>query len=170
MTRRTVLNVVEKIVSPVPGSHMMVGLTHRAFLMSVPAALTDLEIKHALVYGVIEGSDEASLGGTSSLVRVRNGETEEFRVSPDSVGLSQATRADVLWKSVENEASHSLAALEGEAGPVEDLILYNAALRLWTAGGDTSRAGWVEWARKALYSGAALTLLDRLRQPVPVGG
>ena len=121
---------------PHDGRHHPPSVSH-----SVPAALTGLGIKHALVYGAIEGSDEASLDGTSSLVRVRNGETEEFRVSPDSVGLSQATRADILGKSVEDEASHSIAALEGEAGPVKDLILSNAALGLWTADGDTSLAG-----------------------------
>jgi len=32
IVRRTVLNVVEKFVSPVSGSRMMVGITHRAFL------------------------------------------------------------------------------------------------------------------------------------------
>ncbi|MCA1719345.1 MAG: hypothetical protein LC781_21830 [Actinobacteria bacterium] len=170
MVRRTVLNVVEKIVSPVPGSRMMVGITHRSFLESVPAALMDLGVEHALVYGAIEGSDEASLDGSSSLVRVRSGETEEFRVSPDSVGLSRATRADITWKSAEDETSRSLAALEGEAGPVGDLILYNAALRLWAADEGTSLAGWVERAREALNSGADLRLLDRLRQPVPVRG
>lgn len=108
----------------------MVGITHRPFLKSVPAALMDLGVEHALVYGAIEGSDEASLDGSSSLVRVRNGETEEFRVSPDSVSLSRATRADILWESADDETSRSLAALKGEAGPVGDLILYNAALRL----------------------------------------
>lgn len=126
--------------------------------------------RHALVYGAIEGSDEASLDGSSSLVRVRDGETEEFRVSPDSVGLSRETRAEISWKSTEDGTSRSLAALEGEARPVGDLILYNAALRLWTADEGTSLAGWVERAREALNSGAALRLLDRLRQPVPVGG
>lgn len=59
MARRTVLNVVEKLVSPVPGSRVMVGITHRPFLESVPAALVDLGVEHALVYGAIEGSDEA---------------------------------------------------------------------------------------------------------------
>ena len=90
--RRTALNVVEKIVSPVPGSRMMIGVTHRPFLESVPVALIDLGIEHALVYGAIEGSDEASVDSSSSLVRLRNGETEEFRTSPESVGLSRATR------------------------------------------------------------------------------
>lgn len=171
MMRRTVLNVVEKIVSPVPGSHMMVGITHRPFLKSVPMALMDLGVEQALVFQAIEGSDEAPLDGNSSLVRMSSGETEEFRVSPDSVGLSRATRADIPWKSAEDETSRSLAALEGEAGPVRDLILYNAALRLWTAANEgTPLAGWVERAREALSSGAALRLLDRLRQPVPVGG
>jgi anthranilate phosphoribosyltransferase len=122
---------------------MMVGVTHRPFLKSVPAALMDFRVEHALVYRAIEGSDEASLDGSSSLVRVRNGKTEEFRVSPDSVGLSRATRADIPWKSTEDEIGYSLAALEGEAGPVGDLILYNAALRLWTADEGTSpRDGW----------------------------
>lgn len=171
IVRRTVLNVVEKIVSPVPGSRMMVGITHRSFLKSVPAALIALGVDHALVYGAIEGSDEASLDGNSSLVRVRNGETEEFRISPDSVGLSRATRTDIPWESAEDETIRSLAALEGEAGPVGDLILYNAALRLWTADDEgTALPGWVERAREALNSGAALRLLGRLHQPVPVGG
>ena len=102
---------------------------------------------------------------------MRSSETEEFCVSPDSVGLSRATRADIPWKGAEDETSRSLAALQGEAGPVKDLILYNAALRLWTAADEgTSLAGSVERAREALNSGAALRLLDRLRQAVPVGG
>jgi len=75
---------------------------------------------------------------------VRNGETKEFRVSPDSVGLSRATRVDIPWESLEDETSRTLAALKGKAGPVGDLILYNAALRLWAADEGTSLAGWVE--------------------------
>jgi anthranilate phosphoribosyltransferase len=168
--RRTVLNVIEKIVSPIPGSRMMVGITHQPFLKSVPAALMNLGVEHALVYRAIEGSDEASLDGSSPLVRVRGRKTEKFRVSPDSVGLSRATRADIPWKTTEDETSCCLAALEGKAGPVGDLILYNAALRLWTADEGTSLAGWVTRAREALNSGAVLRLLDRLSQPVPVEG
>lgn len=165
------MNVVEKIVSPIPGSRMMVGIIHRPLLKSISTALMDLGVEHALVYGAIEGWDEAPLDGSSSLVWVRSGETEEFRVSPDSVGLSRATRAEIPWKGSDDETSRSLAALEGEAGPVKDLILYNAALRLWTAADEgTSLTGSVERAREALNSGAALRLLDRLRQPVPVGG
>ena len=170
VVRRTVLNVVEKIVSPVPGSRMMVGVTHRPFLKSIPEALVELGVEDALVYGAIEGSDEAPLDGNASLVRIRDGETEEFCVPPDSVGLHQATRARIPWKDAGDETRQTLAALEGEEGPVRALILYNAALRLWMSGEDRSLVQCVERAGEVMHSGAALELLDRLLQRAPARG
>ncbi len=169
LARRTVLNVIEKISSPVPDSRIMVGVTHRPFLESISEALMELGVEHALVFQAIEGSDEAPLDGNSSLVRVENGETGEFSVSPGSVGLSRATKTHVPWRSADDEARQVLGALEGEESPVRDLILYNAALRLWVADEDAPLAEGVERAGEALRSGAALGLLDRLRQPAPAG-
>ncbi|WP_166173897.1 anthranilate phosphoribosyltransferase [Rubrobacter tropicus] len=168
MARRTVLNVVEKLVSPVPGSRMMVGMTHRPFLRSVPEALIRLGVERALVFQAIEGSDEAPLDGDSSMVRVSNGETEELRVAPESVGLPRTTRARIPWTDPEDEKRGVLAALECEDGPVRSLILYNAALRLWMADEAGSVAAGVESAEEAVRSGAALGLLDALRQPAVV--
>lgn len=165
MVRRTVLNVVEKVISPIPGSRMMVGVTHRSFLEAVPEALIQLGVEHALVYSAIEGSDEAPLDGNSSLIRVRGGKTEELRVAPESVGLPQATRAQAPWKDPEDEAGRILGALGGEEGPVKSLILYNAALRLWMAGEAASVAEGVLKANEAMHSGAALELRDWLRHP-----
>lgn len=127
MARRTVLNVVEKVVSPVAGSRFMVGVTHRPFLKSVAAALVDLGVEHALVYAAIEGSDEAPLDGSSAFVSVRNARTEVFNISPESIGLPRATRAQIPWRDAEDEARQTIGVLEGEEGPAGALILYNAA-------------------------------------------
>lgn len=127
----------------------------------------ELGVEHALVYGAIEGSDEVPLDGTSPLVRVREGEVEEFQVSPGSLSLSRATRAH-LAPGEEDEAARVLGALEGEEGPIRDLILYNAALRLWVADETASCAEGVEKSYEALRSGAALRLLDDLRPAVTV--
>jgi anthranilate phosphoribosyltransferase len=168
IARRTVLNVVEKIISPIPGSCLAVGITHRPFLKSIPAALVDLGVDHALVFQAIEGSDEAPLDGNSSLVRIRGGAAEEFRIPPESIGLSRATRAHIPWKGAEDEARNMLNALGCEEGPAKSLILYNAALRLWSASEDASLAEQVEKADDALRSGTALELLSRLRRPATV--
>lgn len=167
MVRRTALNVSEKLVSPLLQSRVMVGMTHRhPFLKTIPEALVDLGVDRALVFQAIEGSEEAPLDGTSALVLVENGETEEFYRAPESLALSRVTRTYVSWKGPEDEARRLLSALEGEEGPLKDLLAYNAALRLWVAEGDAPLEEHLKRARAALESGTALALLQRLRQPV----
>jgi anthranilate phosphoribosyltransferase len=170
MVRRTALNVSEKLVSPVPGSRLLVGVTHRQpFLKTIPEALVDLGVGHALVFQAIEGSDEAPLDGNSALVRVKDGEAEELRVPPEALGLSRATRADIPWKDPEDEAGRLLDALAGEEGPVYELILYNAALRLWVADDGVPLEAHFERARETLLSGGVLRLLEWLRRSITVG-
>ncbi|HET7478922.1 MAG TPA: hypothetical protein VFJ72_05330 [Rubrobacteraceae bacterium] len=173
MARRTVLSVCEKIVSPVPETRWMIGVSHRPFLESVSRALIELGVRHALVYQAIEGSDEAPLDGSSSLVRIRDGEVEEFSVEPESLGLIRATKAHIPWRNEEDETRNLLAALGGAgAEPVRALILYNAALRLWMGAPDTSSPldGHLERAEAALESGAAVDLLERAQRAVTLPG
>lgn len=167
MARRTSLNVVEKLVSPVPGSVRMVGVTHGSFLRSVPKALVEFGVERAVVFQAVEGSDEAPLDGKSSLVLVRGGSIEEFHVEPESLGLRRATRSDIPWRGEEDEAKVLMAALGGEDGAVRNLVVYNAALRIWMSGtpdggGSASLEESAEKARSALESGAVARLMENL--------
>ena len=165
MVRRTALNVAEKLVSPVPGARMMVGITHRRpFLETMPDALRVLGVERALVFQAIEGSDEAPLDDASSLLLVTAGGDEDVKVAPEALGLGRATRGDVPWEGEGAEAGSLVAALSGEEGPVLDLVLYNAALRLWLADETVPLVEHVEGAREAVSSGAALGLLEGLRR------
>ena len=168
MARRTALNVVEKMVSPGRGSRFAIGITHRPFLLTISRALVALGVEHALIFQAIEGSDEAPLDGNSMLVQVNKGKIEEFRIPPESLGLLRATKADVSWKGEEEEARRLLGALAGDEGPVHDLILYNAALRLWVTDETIPLEAHLEDARAALHSGVALEFIDRLRGRVLV--
>ena len=168
MARRTVLNVLEKILSPIRNSPFVVGVSHRPFLKSVAEALAKLGNEHALVVQAIEGSDEAPLDGTSSLVRVRPGGIQEQSVQPESLGLPRTTRAHVPWKGARDEAGRVLEALDGRQGPVRNLLVYNAALRLWTADESAPLEEHAEKARSVLDTGEALDLLARLRNPATV--
>ena len=168
MVRRTSLNVVEKLVSPVPDTRFMVGITHSPFLELIPEVLRGLGVRHALVYRAIEGSDEAPLDGKSRVVALRGEKTEEIHVEPEALGLSRAGRSCIPWTSPEDEAGRLLTILEGRSSakdPEKDLLLYNAALRLWTAdmgGREASLKHHVEQARAALDSGSAGRLVYEL--------
>jgi anthranilate phosphoribosyltransferase/flavin-binding protein dodecin len=172
MARRTALNVSEKLVSPVPGSAMMVGMTHRKpFLETMPRALTELGVGRALVFQAIEGSDEAPLDGASALVVIEGENIRENAVSPERLGLRKVPRSEI--PSPGAAARHpARAVLEGEPGPLRDMILYNAALRIWMSEGDEEAISSpledrllepLARAGDALDSGEALALLESLR-------
>lgn len=172
MARRTALNVSEKLVSPVSGSAMMVGMTHRKpFLETMPQALVELGVERALVFQAIEGSDEAPLDGSSALVVISAGRAWETTVHPEKLDLRKATRSDVPAPAA-GEVHPARAVLQGEPGPLRDMILYNAALRIWMCEEDTPAsvtleerlAEPLERARHALDGGAALRLLEDLRR------
>ncbi|WP_047866472.1 anthranilate phosphoribosyltransferase [Rubrobacter aplysinae] len=170
MARRTALNVSEKLVSPVTGSAMMVGMTHRQpFLETMPRALVQLGVERALVFQAIEGSDEAPLDGTSALVVIEGEKIRETVVSPQRLGLGKVPRSE-LPPPAETDEHSARALLEGEPGPLRDLVLYNAALRIWMSGGDTPGSPPLEdmliepleRARTSLDGGEALALLHSL--------
>lgn len=170
MVVRTALNVSEKLVSPVAGSRFLVGVNHRSHVESIPQALAESPVQCALVVQAIEGSDEAPLDGNSALVWVREDKIEEFRITPESLGLPRATKAHIPWQSSQEESRTLLSALNGTEGPVQSLILYNAALRLWVGDPETALPEHLQRARTALESGAVLELLGKLRQAVLVPG
>ena len=147
----------------------MVGITHRRpFLETMPDALRTLGVERALVFQAVEGSDEAPLDVASSLLLVTENGDEDVKVAPEDLGLGRATRADIPWEGEEAEAESLLGALDAEEGPVRDLLLYNAALRLWLAEENVPLAEHVERAREAVRSGAALGLLEKLRREAAV--
>lgn len=168
MARRTALNVSEKLISPMAGSAMMVGMTHRKpFLETMPRALVELGVRRALVFQAIEGSDEAPLDGASALVTIRDGEVRETAVRPETLGMAKVSRSEL--PAPDSGGAHSVReALEGARGPLRDLILYNAALRLWMSEGsedplEESLAAPLERSRLALDEGRASSLLEQLR-------
>lgn len=160
MVRRTALNVIEKMVSPISSSPLMVGITHRPFLETVSRGLVELGVERALVYQAIEGSDEAVLDANSSLVLLQHGKLEEFRVNPSDLGLTRSTRSHVPWNGPDDESRRLLSALNGEEGPIKDLILYNATLRLWMADQTIPMEEHLECARATIESGQVLRSLQ----------
>ena len=97
---------------------------------------------------------------------MRGGESEEFRITPESLGLSRATKTHIPWKDRADESRQILCALTGKEEPIRELILYNAALRLWVADEGAPLARGLDKADAVLKSGAILGLLDRLRERV----
>jgi anthranilate phosphoribosyltransferase len=88
--------------------------------------------------------------------------------SPSSLGLPQASVADLRGGDAKHNAAVARAVLAGEHGPVRDIVLLNAAAALAATAGvpgpdavTSALADGYARAAEAVDSGAASALLDR---------
>ena len=122
----------------------------------------------ALVFRGHDGLDELTTTGPSTLWVVHNGEVAQTEFSPSSLGLPEASVADLRGGDAAHNAAVARAVLAGEQGPVRDIVLLNAAAALaataGVAGPDAvvpALADGYARAEEAVDSGAASALLDR---------
>jgi anthranilate phosphoribosyltransferase len=122
----------------------------------------------ALVFRGEDGLDELTTTGPSSLWVVHQGEVARTEFVPSSLGLPQASLADLRGGDAGHNAAVVRAMLAGEHGPVRDIVLLNAAAALAAAAGvpgpeavTAALADGLARAAEAVDSGRALALLDR---------
>jgi anthranilate phosphoribosyltransferase len=84
----------------------------------------------ALVFRGDDGLDELTTTGHSHIWEVSLGAVVEHDLDPRDLGLGRAKIADLLGGDAEHNAAIARRVLQGESGPVRDIVLLNAAAGL----------------------------------------
>lgn len=127
--------------------------------------------KSALVFRGDEGLDELAATAGATVWEVSGGTVTEHRIDPaDDLGLTRIKVEDLRGHDAAYNAGVARAVLAGEAGPVRETVLLNAASGLVADGSlpgtgsgtlaERLTAG-IRLAAEAVDSGAAQTTLDR---------
>ena len=106
------------------------------------------------------GLDELSISGASVVVTLRDGEVGNLVVDPDDLGITRAPLDAIRGGSPAVNADIVRRTLDGEAGPVRDIVLLNAAAALCVAGRVSDLASGFDAAADAVASGAATRVLE----------
>lgn len=159
---RTIFNLLGPLANPARVKRQMTGAFAPEWLRPMAETLARLGTERAwLVHGM--GLDELTLAGPSQVVELRDGGLREFEIAPEDAGLPRAPAEALRGGDPAENAAALLALLKGAPGPYRDCVLLNAAAGLVVAGrADDIRAA-VPLAARSIDSGAALTVLDRLR-------
>jgi anthranilate phosphoribosyltransferase len=156
---RSVFNILGPLTNPAGASHQLLGVANPGQAQQMANVLRLLGSKHALVvHG--NGMDELTTTGASTVWELRDGQIREYEVSPEELGLPVASAADLRGGSAEENAAKVRAALEGERGPVLDIVLLNAAAALLAADAAASLQDGLAAAREAIDSGRASQKLN----------
>ena len=121
----------------------------------------------ALVFRGADGRDKLTTSGSSTVWEVRGGKVEASEVHPGDFGLDVVPVDALRGTDATGNAAVVRAVLAGEAGPVRDAVVLNAAAGL-VALDEGSEGGLVERVRSAMErarasidSGAAAGVLER---------
>lgn len=159
---RTVFNILGPLTNPARAEMQLLGVADETIARKMAEVLRLLGTRHAVVVHGMDGLDELTTTDTSLLIDVRPAGITEQKIHPEHFGLALAKPADLSGGTAEENAAHTRAVLNGEAGPRRDIVLLNAAAALYAAEVVNTLGEGIELARKSLDSGIARRKLDKL--------
>ncbi|HEX4954180.1 MAG TPA: anthranilate phosphoribosyltransferase [Thermoanaerobaculia bacterium] len=160
---RTVFNLLGPLTNPAGARRQVIGVYAEARVEPVARVLARLGCEHALVVHGSDGFDEITTTGPTLVTEVRGGEVRSYQLEPLELGVARARPEELAGGDAEDNARRLLALLEGEPGPLADMVAVNAGAALYVAGLAASLAEGLALARATLACGAARAKLQALR-------
>lgn len=160
----TVMNIVGPLANPARAGRQVVGVADLERTPLLAGALSALGAIHALVVHGEPGLDEVSPLGPTHVIEVKNGSSSRWTIHPEDHGYKQISRDDLAGSEpVEN--ARIIETILGGSGPAgaRAAIALNAGAAIYVSGRVETYGEGVAAAEKSIASGAAKSVLQRLR-------
>ena len=159
---RTIFNLLGPLANPASTKYQVVGVFAEEWVEPVANVLGLLGVERAWVVHGADGLDELTTTGISHVAALDAGKVMTFKVSPKNAGLPEAKPEDLTGGDAAENAAHLRAVLQGNQGPLRNIVLLNAAAALLVAGKAKSLREGVALAAESIDSGKAKAVLDAL--------
>jgi anthranilate phosphoribosyltransferase len=159
---RTIFNLLGPLLNPAGAEHQLLGVGAPALLDSLAGALARLGTRQAFLVCGRDGLDEVSLAAPTMVRKVTPRGVERLEWTPEDFDLEPVPLADLRADGPQESAAIIRRVLAGEPGPARRIVLANAAAGLLAAGRVLNLREGVEVAARAIDSGAAGLVLQRL--------
>ena len=164
----TIMNLLGPLANPAGVGRQVVGVASADRAPLVADALARLGCRHAIVLHAAVGMDEVSPSGVTRVWEVRDGAVRRWEIAPLEHGLDCDDLDGLAGGDPADNAERIKRILEGSGAPVERCaVLLNAAAALYVSGNGWTLDESVVRARASLESGAAGTVLARVRAAAP---
>ena len=161
---RTIFNILGPLTNPAAAPNILMGVFHPDLVGIQVRVLQQLGARHALVVWGRDGMDEISLGASTMVGELRDGEVREYEIEPEDFGLVMASSRNLRVGSAAESKAMLLDVLDDTPGVARDIVLLNAGAALYASEVAASIQQGIGLAREALASGAARAKLDAFVQ------
>lgn len=159
---RTIFNMLGPLTNPAGANTQVIGVYAAHLTELLAGVLGELGSTRALVVHGSDGLDELTITAESKITELKSGELSTYYVSPEEVGLSRATLAEIQGGDAKQNSEIILGVLRGERGPRRDVVLLNAAAAFVASSRVSDLRDGVKLAAESIDNGEALNKLKRL--------
>ena len=117
---RTIFNLLGPLTNPAMATHQLIGLYDGALVANIARVLQNLGSSSAMVVHGMEGLDEISICGATTVAELRDGRIREYTLEPERFGLKRCYLSEIQGGTPEQSAAIVRSALGGE--PALDLV------------------------------------------------
>ncbi|MEZ5651500.1 MAG: anthranilate phosphoribosyltransferase [Burkholderiaceae bacterium] len=158
---RTIFNILGPLTNPAGAPNILLGVFHPDLVGIHVRALQQLGAKRALVVWGQDGMDEISLGATTLVGELRDGQVREYEIHPEDFGMAMQSNRALRVENAEESMAMVMQALQGKAGPAYEIVALNAGAALYVAGIAPSVAAGIDLARSTIEAGDARTKVEQ---------
>jgi anthranilate phosphoribosyltransferase len=160
----SIFNILGPLCNPAGVKNGIMGVFNPGLVPIVSDACAQLEMNHQFIVHGNDGLDEFTTTTTTMVTEIRRGKVESYEVQPAGLGLAMAKKEDLTGGEPAENAAITRAILNGEKGPMRDIVLLNSAFAIMAGGkADTPQAG-LALAVESIESGKALKKLEALAE------
>lgn len=161
---RTLFNLVGPLANPLPLTFQLVGVAEARWLQPMADALTRLAVRRALVVHGRDGLDEVTTTGPTDYLEVRDGAITAGCLDPEALGIARATGEQLRGGDVPRNAALAREVLAGGPSAVQDIVRLNAGCVLYVAERAETIHDGIADASRAISTGCARELLERITE------
>jgi anthranilate phosphoribosyltransferase len=161
---RTMFNVLGPLTNPAGAENQVMGVFHPDLVGIQARVLQRLGSRHVLVVNGSDGLDEITISGPTNVAELKDGQVNEYSVTPEQFGLQSAPLDEIRVADAAGAKSMLLGVLDNQAGAARDIVLLNAGAAIYVAGLTDSLTHGVKKAAEIIASGAAMNKLEQLIQ------
>jgi len=159
---RTIFNILGPLTNPAEVKYQLTGAFSKELLEPMANTLKSLGSKKAWLVHGSDGTDEITITGRTSVVKLENGSVSKSEIHPEDAKLKVHPLEDILGGTPIENSKAFIDLLDGKKGAYRDAVLLNSAAALVVAEKSDNLTSGVEIAKASIDSGKAKSTLNRL--------
>lgn len=164
----TIFNIIGVLSNPSNVKRYVIGAFQKHLLMKMTSILKEEGAVRVLAFCSEEGMDEISLSSTTHVVELKDGQVEQYTITPEQFGFSKQPLGTIRGKDPAASADLIRSIFQGGIrGAYRDILLLNAAAGFLVADRVDTFSEGIQLADNLLEAGKPLMLLKQLAGEVP---